>query len=344
MWLIGMKLCQQDKDENINSRNGRNLKFRSQQLLLGAKFFELAESLFGCMNRGESNIIMMNQAICLVIAAAARVDASSLEENDFDKGVQENVFESTKLQSGPILSVPTIIENALKIIRTLIGFEFSETLLLLRDICISLDLSARCKLLSPSELMEYIDMKQDELMEVNTEKLIQCAHIAEEDRHITVDVIRKLYTIALQVCMREYSNGSLIGYLFNKLIELSSTREGMLELVEQFVQLLGTQNTSNLRSMQVEDEGVNHILGIQIQDFNVEDIDNICARTYNTCLTLCSLDQYDSAFEFIRLALVIIMHASSTLRDEWLPRIKVISYFLFFYSISCGVIGIIRAY
>ena len=90
------------------------------------------------------------------------------------------------------------------------------------------------------------------------------------------------------------------GYIFSKLIRLSATRQQALDTICEFGKWV-------VHSASCVD---------------TENVDKICATTYNHGVTLCELGQLQMAEKFLTQALLLLPHTSKVVADEWKTRIQ----------------------
>jgi hypothetical protein len=116
--------------------------------------------------------------------------------------------------------------------------------------------------------------------------------------------------MAIQLSARDINpNYTLIGSLYQHLINISANRKQAYEKIEEFEQLLlsvGKQNASSST----------HDLSFPIEEFCSEDIDSICSASYNYGISLIDLDMSEMAEKFICKSLSLLNFASQSM-SSW---------------------------
>lgn len=198
-----------------------------------------------------------------------------------------------------------------------------------------LEFSVLCKNFpANSNIVEsFVNDNSTRFLDLSVDELSSLAEVAVTEPSGTVDITRRMYALALQVCVREHNTKSYIcSYLYCKLIELSPTRSQALEKIREFTQLLKCMPFSNATvSAATESSDVmmtsqnyqNDSKTNKANTFSLEDIDQICSIAYNSGVTLLTIEQFDLAEEFIDQSIQMLPYVSNNLSKEWCDKIKV---------------------
>ena len=163
-------------------------------------------------------------------------------------------------------------------------------------------------------LQTFLLTKENDFLSLSALQLKRCAEIASELGG-TVDVVQKLLTLSLQICLRGAPPDHLLmGELFRRLIINSPARRDALDHVRKFEQL-ATGCAFSRNADMGDDEGP------YTCPFDVEDVDSVASTSYNYGLTMLDFGQAGLAEVFVSKALSLLPFASSTLQ-LWRDRIQ----------------------
>jgi hypothetical protein len=299
---------------------------KSCQLLTAAQILEATAFLYSKLPYEDASIATMNQCLCLITAAAARLDLDSsfaCEDKQstpvgtaFSKGITSLTDDA---QSGwneeRAANLQSIVTNAYTIctlLRNEAGLADRDSRReIFRRLAWLYEFTVACKS-SPETIETFITSNNARFLLLSSEELMACSAIAERERGGTVDIVRAIHGFALQACAKESpANYNLMGRIFARLIELSPSRLQALEKIEEFEQLLTSKPIS-------PDTGCDASHGDLGKDdvgvFSQKDIDFIARISYNYGVTLCELEQMQLAERFLSRSLSIAMHASASLK------------------------------
>ena len=102
----------------------------------------------------------------------------------------------------------------------------------LHNIMVMLEFSSRCRTcdLKGQSLLAYVSKNESALLNLSVAELQTCSELCVKERNGTVEIARKLLYFAVQKCMREQiPHWSTIGYLYSKIIKLSSSRQEVIQ-------------------------------------------------------------------------------------------------------------------
>ena len=317
---------------------------REDCLLLVARLYELAHFLFERMEQQNSS--SNDLTLCLLLSAAARIDADSYSRtttntiqlsggstmtmmmsggmaalpsitkassdgetsfSDYDPPSSSSISSSSSIvPSNNLLQAQLSIHKANRQLKALSDFDDDESRHLRRSSLI-FEFYVLCRLRDTPKCRAFLLENRDDFLLLAPQDLLYCSKVSRRERGVSIEVTRTLLTLSLQASnMRPSPDYTMIGGIYRDLIELSPSRSSALEHVEEFEQLICNASSSTLQPVR----------------FDVCDIDYIVSLSYNYGVTLIDLDQILLAERFVTKALHLISFASDALKG-WLPKLQV---------------------
>ena len=317
---------------------------REDCLLLVARLYELSHFLFERMEQQNSS--SNDLTLCLLLSAAARIDADSYSRTTTNTIQLSGCSTMTMMMSGGMAALPSItkassdgetplsdydppssssisssssivpsnnllqarlsIHKANRQLKALSDFDDDESRHLRRSSLI-FEFYILCRLRDTPKCRAFLLENRDDFLLLAPQDLLYCSKVSRRERGVSIEVTRTLLTLSLQASnMRPSPDYTMIGGIYRDLIELSPSRSSALEHVEEFEQLICNASSSTLQPVR----------------FDVCDIDYIVSLSYNYGVTLIDLDQILLAERFVTKALHLISFASDALKG-WLPKLQV---------------------
>jgi hypothetical protein len=283
---------------------------------------EIAAKLYGNIVCEAKTVSVTNQVMCLILSCGCRLDKhfetklsgalmnkmsnknekTTEMEADIDSGsfgfsLSLEKSHSSSVAPGSSLNedlsiVIKTIEEVESLVRSLTGFADNDFAESFKSITLVYMIGTYCKQQNDQKLQEFVKTKERDLFCLTALELQQCATIAKEELHGVSDTSRIFLKLAIQACIRnEPRDYSLLGQIFNEIIESSPSRSHALQYIEEFEQMLKTDSP-----------------------FSVDDIDAIAKLSYNHGITLMELQHTDLAEKFISLSLSLSKHTSESFK------------------------------
>jgi hypothetical protein len=314
MGKFGETIQPRDRFEGGVSKFGGNMQHQGVDILIWSKLADCSESLYQLANPS----LKRQRILCLVLSAVAfletydytsnligSVDQQSDELGD-DLTVLPKVDVSLKCV-GDKETLKGLIDQAMQRLnqasfmqRDFMDFGSKEDEHL-RSLIFTLLVSAFSRGGTVTESEKFIVTNTGEINVLDEDNMRQFIEQISQSRKFSVEAVRKAMELCAQTLGCRAVPPPLLIWIYRKLIELSPSRKYACAKLEEIRKVLGECEQGH---------------------FDSEDIDNIVARAYNSCLMLIDLDQLALAEQFVENSLNISRYSSEETK-QYLPRMQV---------------------
>jgi hypothetical protein len=325
--LIGAKLVTHAKrlfsnkiSFSIGSGNG-NDKTRAELLDLGSGYLVQSEYFYSFIEKVSStSAVLKTRVKSLLLAAASQLDyceclKSQQSSSSSSELTVSSLNKSSEAADNKSLDVAgkkaeNLAERASNLLEKAFDFADAEDIKL-HGSAITLQFACYTVFGSVGQSEKFIAAKSAQLQFISIENFKLLIELAEASRRFSLEAIRSLLTNAIKaISHSNHRDAKQTGWLYRKLIEISSSRKQALERIQEFEALI--RNSKNPEA------------------YELEDIDQILAQTYNYAVSLIDLDQFLFAEQFLVKAINIVKYASENSK-QWLSRMEVTDqHFLLF--------------
>lgn len=197
-----------------------------------------------------------------------------------------------------------------------------------RKVALVYEFSVECRS-RPADALAFTNSREMDFLSLSATQLWTCTIVAEREGGGSIALIRRMLNMCKQMCHRENpAQYMLLGAVFVRLIELSSSRTEALGFVTEFEQLVTSTAHSSTRPSFGQGEGNSSNSHAVRMDrsrssvFSVADVDHVTSLAFNQGVTLMELAQADLAEKFIARALSLLPFASPAVAS-WRTRMQV---------------------
>ncbi len=369
--LVLLKMPQLTTNRTNNTDSATKETSFASQMLLTARLFELCEYFLAVKANspiGASTSDTYDRATCYLAACAARIDAekhltnttnatTTVDTTAVPTTTNSNLFTPFTNHSNNTSPNTTTIIPSNNLITARLNAQKAERLLTLhndfqdtiadnmRCVALQQEFAVLCIMPDPKLCASFVKERAADFLKLSVTDLTQCAHTAQQNHTISVDVTRTLLNLALQRGVRDVCpDYSILGTVYRELIELSPSRRAALEKVEEFTQMAMTlahsrgnataDNNNTTTDNDTNKSTTTSFAGLstttnstsvtttKTNTFLSEDIDHIVSLAFNYGVTLGDLDQPALAERFISKAIALLTCASPVVK-AWLPKMQV---------------------
>ena len=155
---------------------------------------------------------------------------------------------------------------------------------------------------SIKESEDFITSNSAEIMVLDDEHMREFIDLISQENKFSVEAIRKALEYCVQSLSCRTSPPSLLGWVYRKLVDLSPSRKYACAKIEDLVAALRACKEGNC--------------------FDVDDMDSVVARAYNSSLMLIDLDQLSLAEQFAEYGLTLAAYGSEETKSH-IPTMQV---------------------
>lgn len=297
-----MCLCAHESSSDIVKRGS---------YLLGADLLTLSSKCYTRVGSNQVEVIQ-NKAKFLLTAAAACYDTASLQS--IAEVEMDEISALTSLSSDSQLShtgsefvnLHTKARQLARKAQNLLLDQLDFGDVMDRKIfssAVILELTSYCRSGELKDSEKFISSNFNRLMYLDMEDMRKCIELVTSSRNVSTEASRTLLSVAEKICLQFTPVHKSTGFVFGKIIQLSSSRSSALKKVQEFARLL--EFKANLETI------------------STEDIDYITAHVHNAAVSLLELGQHDLATKFNDLALFLLNYCTLEQQDDWVERMKV---------------------